>query len=409
MHGPPSRQITSLVAAFILGTVAAGLAQDAPSGLANQPLPPPTNAPVAPPPPVTLSPVIWTENASVVQRFNVDGARAREMVDDALLKLTSATDLGSAWTRLGITPEDIVGIKITTMGGPLLSTHHSVVQAICDGLQAAGVPPSHIIIWDKSANDMRSAGYVPTPASDSHAGIASIFPGTGYDASAIYKSDLLGTLMWGDSEFIHHDDDLDAAASAAVKTKAYGEVGSSNTTGGTDDNSLSGTIAPQNSNRSHFARLVTTYCTKIINVPVLTDNSYIGINGCLGSLALAVVDNNRRFQGDPTYGDPAIDEILSNSLLRRKVVVHILDALVAQYAGGPRFDPVFTKSIGAIYVSRDPVAIDSLALKRLEQWRAADKQGRIDPIGKTASHVHTAGSYHLGTDDPARIQLLRMP
>ena len=46
----------------------------------------------------------------------------------------------------------------------------------------------------------------------------------------------------------------------------------------------------------------------------------------------------------------------------------------------PRFDPHFTRSIGAIYVSRDPVAIDSLVLKRLEQWRAADKQGKIDPI-----------------------------
>ena len=154
---------------------------------------------------------------------------------------------------------------------------------------------------------------------------------------------------------------------------------------------------------------MTTLCTKIINVPVLTDNSYIGINGCLGSLALACVDNNRRFQGDPTYGDPAICEILSNDYIRRKVVVHILDALIAEYAGGPRFDPQFTRSIGAIYVSRDPVAIDALVLKRLEAWRVADREGKIDPIGKSASHVHSAASYNLGTDDPSRIQLVRLP
>ncbi len=91
------------------------------------------------------------------------------------------------------------------------------------------------------------------------------------------------------------------------------------------------------------------------------------------------------------------------------MVVNILDALVSQYAGGPRFDPQFTRSIGAIYVSRDPVAIDSLVLKRLEQWRTIDRQGKIDPIGKTASHVHSAASYNLGTDDPSRIQLLRLP
>jgi hypothetical protein len=408
MHGCRTSHLIAFVAGLFLVFTAAISAQDAPSGLANPPQPPsPPSAPT-PLPPKTLSPVIWTENPDVVQRFSVNGEMAREMVDNALLKLTSASDLGTAWTRLGITPQDVVGIKITTMGGPLLSTHHAIVQAICDGLQAAGVPPSQIIIWDKDATDMRSAGYTPIRAVGSHLAIDSIFPGTSYDPDAFYKNEILGTLIWGDYEFIRHDDDDDLAnaASRAVKQRAFGENSPAGT-GGID--LLNSSTAPQTSNKSYYARLVTTLCTKIVNVPVLTDNSYIGINGCLGSLALACVDNNRRFQGDPTYGDPAICEILSKDFIRRKVVVHILDALVSQYAGGPRFDPEFTRSIGAIYVSRDPVAIDSLVLRRLEGWRAADKQGRIDPIGKTGSHVHDAASYNLGTDDPARIQLVRLP
>src|ERR1700690_3926753 len=105
---------------------------------------------------------------------------ARKMVDRALLKITSASDLGTAWTRLGITPDDVVGIKITTMGGPLLSTHRPIVQAICDGLEAAGVSPDHIVIWDKSGDDMRRAGYTPASPGDGHVGIAAIFPGAGY-------------------------------------------------------------------------------------------------------------------------------------------------------------------------------------------------------------------------------------
>lgn len=369
----------------------------------------PAQKATSPPQPLPLSPVIWTENPDVVQRFAVNGGMARQMVDSALLKLTSAPDIGTAWTRLGITPQDVVGIKITTMGGPLLSTHRPIVQAICDGLQAAGVPPSQIIIWDKDASDMRSAGYAPTPAVDSHVGIASIFPGTGYDPDVAYKNELIGTLIWGDSEFIRRGDDLFQAAQDAVNNKAYGDDGTGSIASTETGPLTAGSSIPQTSNRSYYARLVTTTCTKIINVPVLTDNSYIGINGCLGSLALACVDNNRRFQGDPTYGDPAICEILDKDFIRRKVVVHILDALVSQYAGGPRFDPQFTKSIGAIYVSRDPVAIDSLVLKRMEQWRAADRQGKIDPIGKAASHVHDATFYNLGTDDPQRIQLVRIP
>ncbi len=82
---------------------------------------PPNAAPARP----SLSPVILAEDPQVVQRFAVDDGRVRQMVDSELLRLTSASDLGVAWRRLGIVPTDIVGIKITTMGGPLLCSHQS--------------------------------------------------------------------------------------------------------------------------------------------------------------------------------------------------------------------------------------------------------------------------------------------
>jgi hypothetical protein len=356
----------------------------------------------AAPAPLPLSPVILAENPDVVQRFAVNAAMAKSMLNRALLKLTSAPDVGTAWTRLGVTPQDVVGIKITTMGGPLLSTHWALVQAICDGLQEAGLPPSHIIIWDKSEAQMEVAGYTPVEGSDAHVGIASIFPGTGYDPAVVYKNNLVGSLIWGDSEFASVDPAADMldATQGAVNAKGFGDTPS--TSGG---DALSGG-GFQSSTKSHYANLVTNICTKIINVPVLTDNSYIGINGCLGSLALGCVDNNRRFQGDPTYGDPAICEILDKDFMRRKVIIHILDSLVAEYAGGPVFNPIFTEPIGALYVSRDPVAIDSLVLPRLERWR---KYSHVDPIGAHARHVADAANYHLGTNDPSRIQLVRLP
>ncbi len=395
---------------LIAGAVLLGsstFAQQAPDGLADQPAPTPPPAP-APPPPRTLSPVIWSEDPDIVQRFSINNAVARSMVDRCLLRLTSSSDIGTAWRRLGITPQDVVGIKITTLGGPLMSSHRAIVQAVCDGLIAAGVPTTRIIVWDKSASDMRSAGYVPQPPSETHVGIAAVFPGTGYDPDAIYKNGILGTLIWGDSEFHNGGDDLTRTASDVVRGhNSYGgedAFGDSNP-GGFD---LLDSTAPETSNKSHFARLVTTICTKIVNVPVLTDNPYVGINGCMASLALGSVDNNRRFQGDPTYGDPAIGEILSNPILRRKVVVHILDAMIAQYAGGPRFNPVFTRQLGALYVSRDPVAVDAITLNRLEKFRTEDRSGRLDPIGNAAVHVHGATNFNLGTDDPSRIQLIQV-
>jgi len=358
-------------------------------------LPAQTAAPVTPAPPPSLSPVIWAENPDAVQHFVINPGLVRQMVDRSLLKLTSAQDIATAWTRLGITPQDIVGIKITTAGGPLLSTHRPLIQAICDGLQAAGVSPFHIIIWDKSQDQMIRAGYAPVQPTDSHVGIAAVFPETGYDPAVFYKNELLGTLIWGDSEFI----------SNGSTTDLYGGNVSGSVAGSAPSYSLDTFTGIQTSDKSYYAALLTRVCTKIVNVPVLTDNPDIGLNGCLGSLALAAVDNNRRFQGSPTFGDPAICEILSRDVIRRKVVVNILDALIAEYAGGPQFDPQFTQPLGALYISRDPVAIDSLVLPRLERWR---KIAHIDPIGSTASHVSDAASYNLGTNDPGRIQLLRV-
>jgi hypothetical protein len=377
---------------LLLAFVSLVRGQTAPAASTPLPLPP------------ALSPVILAENPQVVQRFAVDEGLVREMVDTELIKLTSAPDIGTAWKRLGITSSDVVGIKISTLGGPLLSTHRPLVQAICDGLGAAGVPPDHIFLWDKNGDSMRRAGYVPVDASPDHVGIAAVFPGSGYDLNVAYRNEIIGTLIWGDSEFIERgaDADLMNAASDVVKAKPYGGASL-----GDDADLDTGTSPiPQTSNLSYYANLVTRGCTKLINVPVLTDNPNIGLEGCLGSLALACVDNNRRFQGDPTYGDPAICEILDKDFMRRKVVVNILDALVAEYAGGPQFDPQFTQSIGAIYVSRDPVAIDSLVLRRVENWR---RRNHIDPLGKTASHVASAALYNLGTNDPRRIQLIRVP
>jgi hypothetical protein len=324
-------------------------------------------------PALSLSPVIIAERPEAVQDFNVDPQLTRQMVNRALLTLTSASDIGTAWKRLGITPGDIVGIKISTGGGTVMSTHKPVVQAICDGLKAAGVPPSQIIIWDKFQSKMAAAGYTPRPAGNGLPAIASIVPGNNYDPNVFYRVGILGNLIWGDFQFNRSLDSSDDDSSDA-QTKSY------------------------------YAKFLTQNCTKIVNVPVLSYNELYGMDGCMTNLALGSIDNSRRFLGPPTYGDPAIPEIYDQSFIRRKVVVHILDALIAQYAGGQSFNPLFCQSLGSIYVGRDPVAIDSLALPRLERAR---RQNGLSDIGHPSSYLTSAGVMSLGTTDRRRIQFLR--
>jgi hypothetical protein len=324
--------------------------------------------------PASLSPVILAERPGAVQEFTVDPQQVRQMVNRALLTLTSAPDIGTAWTRLGITPHDVVGIKITTAGGPAFCSHPALVRAICDGLQAAGVPCAQIIIWDKFQDKMRQAGYALQAATDSQAAIQSIVPSNNYDPAVFYKNGVIGNLIWGDYQF-NQMVDSDFYDSSPIASRSY------------------------------YTKFVTQTCTKLINVPVLSYNERFGIDGCLSSLALGSVDNNLRFLGPPSYGDPAIDEILDQDFIRRKVVVHILDALVAQCAGGPAFNPQFCQSFGAIYVGRDPVAIDSLALPRLEKMR---REMNVPSVGNTSTYITSAAVLGLGTTDRRRIQFLRV-
>jgi hypothetical protein len=325
-------------------------------------------------PHLSLSPVILAERPDAVQEFTVDPQQARQMVNGALLALTSAPNIGAAWTRLGITPQDVVGIKISTAGGSAFCSHHAVVQAICDGLQAAGVPPSQIIIWDKFQSKMTLAGYPLQPATGRQAAVQSIVPSNNYDPDVFYRNGIVGNLIWGDYQFSASLNSFDS-----------------------DSDEIS--------TRSYYARFVTKTCTKLINVPVLSCNEYFGLDGCISGMALGSTDNNRRIQGPPTYGDPSIDEMFNQPFIRRKVVVHILDALVAQCAGGPAFNPQFCQSLGAIYVGRDPVAIDSLALPRIEQMR---RDNNVVTVGNLSTYITSAAVLGLGTTDRRRIQLLRL-
>ncbi|MCE0483958.1 MAG: DUF362 domain-containing protein [Methylacidiphilales bacterium] len=325
-------------------------------------------------PPQSLSPVILTERPGAVQEFTVDPQQVRQMVNRALLTLTSASDIGTAWKRLGITPQDVVGIKITTAGGQGMCTHRSLVNAICDGLRAAGMPMSQIIIWDKFQDRMVRAGYAPQAASDSQPMIASVVPSNNYDPDRYYQSQMIGTLIWGDYQFAN-----------SINSYNFNE---------------------RILGRSYYTQYVTRTCTKIVNVPVLSTNEAFGIDACMSSLAFGSVDNFRRFQGPPTYGDPAIPILLDEPYIQHKVVVHILDALVAQCAGGPAFNPQYCQSLGAIYVGRDPVAIDSLALPRIDRMR---REMSIPSPGNLSTYVTSAAVLGLGTTDRRRIQFLRVP
>jgi uncharacterized protein (DUF362 family) len=140
--------------------------------------------------------------------------------------------------------------------------------------------------------------------------------------------------------------------------------------------------------------------TKIINVPVMSNTEMNGIAGCLYNVTIPNIDNWRRFSQGSGFGAASIAEIYSHPLVGPKVVLNLVDGLVAQYAGGPQSQPLYSEHHATLYASKDPVALDAVILKKLEKWRA---RGSLPAIGQMAAYVQAAAMIGLGNETPDRI------
>ena len=291
------------------------------------------------------------------------------MVDRLVMSATGQSDVARAWQSL-VGPGDKIGIKISAAGGPLFTTHREVVNAIVDGLVEAGHPRSSIIVWDRSLTGIKEDGYRP---GDEGYQLREITPRTGYDDKATFTAPVLGQMVWGDLEY-------------------HRELGSVEPL----------EEAENTSNISHIARVLSQDVTKVINVPVMSNTERNGIAGCLYNMTLPNIDNWRRFAQGNRFGAAAIAEMYAHPLIGQKVVLNIVDGLIAQYAGGPQSQPLYSEPHATIYASKDPVALDSIILKKLEEWR---KRSKLPAIGEMADYVKAAAFGGLGNADANKIDI----
>src|SRR6266699_4609674 len=151
-----------------------------------------------PQPAGTPSIVYAVHDPDAIKEYKTNPRVVREMVNRLILATTGQPDVATAWASL-VAPDDEIGIKISAAGGELFTTHHDIVNAIVDGLVAAGHPRSSIIVWDRSLGGIKEAGY--RPGMDGYQ-LKAIAPRDGYDPKAILSAPLLGKLVWGDFDFL---------------------------------------------------------------------------------------------------------------------------------------------------------------------------------------------------------------
>jgi hypothetical protein len=316
----------------------------------------------APSVPPARSLVVIAENPRATVAFEAQPAIVHTMVDNGILKLTGKSDLKKAW-RTFVSPKDIVGIKVYSGPGANSGTRPAVVAAVVEGLLKSGVPASHIIIWDKRLLDLRLAGY--DDLAQRYGVRLAGATDSGFDPDVFYDSSIIGSLVAGDLDFDR----------------------SGKTTG----------------RNSYITKLLTKTVTKIISITPLLNHNFAGVCGNLYSLAMGSVDNTLRFEESPERLATAVPEIYAKPALSDHVVLNITDALIGQYQGEQMSLLHYSVELNQIWFSRDPVALDVLAIQELDR----ERQERKIQFSEDNPDLYKNASFflELGVGNPAKIRI----
>ena len=272
--------------------------------------------------------VLIATDKDATTAFTPNPEAIHRLFDRALIRYSGKPDIAAAW-RTVVKTQDVVGIKVFSRPGANSGTRSPVVAAMVEGLLAAGLPATNIIIWDKSMTDLKAAGYLEL-GTKYGVRIESAVQ-AGYDDKISYTNPVTKTLVWGDHEF----------------GKAGEGVG----------------------RRSFVSNLVTKEITKIICVSPLLNHNVMGIMGCLASVALGSVDNTIRFEDSLDRLSTAVPEIYAMPQLGDRVALNIMDALICQYEGEQQSLLHYSTELNQIWISTDPVALDVIGVQELKRQR----------------------------------------
>ena len=305
--------------------------------------------------------VVTVQDRDATEAFRPRPEKVRAMVDRAITSLTGKATPQDAWLSL-VSTQDVVGLKVFSAPGQNSGTRPTVAATIASGLITAGVPPKHIIIWDKSEYDLREAGFfaLADQLGVRVAGSAQ----AGYDPATAYDTPLIGSLIWGDLEF--------GKSGEGVGRKSY------------------------------VSKLVTREMTKIINITPLLNHNAAGVSGNLYGLTMGSVDNTMRFESDASRLAAAVPEIYALPVLGDRVVLNVVDALICQYEGGQHGLLHYSAVLNQLRFSQDPVALDMLSIKELDRQRRAAHAPYVKP---NLELYRNATLLELGVSDVTRIKV----
>ncbi len=284
-----------------------------------------------------------------------------------------------AWRAL-FEKGDVVGIKVSPVGGPKLCSDASVMHNILEGLAQAGVGPKDVIVFNRYRAEFLEGGidkWLP--------------PGVRWEAASPAYSEIQLDMEGYDPD---HYMEIALIKPGENDTDAHYR-------------------------RSYVARVVTQKVNKIINLPVVKHHQSAGVTIALKNMSHGMVNNVNRSHLTSTLNACGvfIPSVVNLPVIREKATLHIADGVKAQYHGGPSGRPQYQWEHKTMYFATDPVALDKTGLKVLDAKRKEvgmesialskpDKDSQF--LNCQVEHIEIAGMLGLGVFDDARIDVRRV-
>jgi uncharacterized protein (DUF362 family) len=312
---------------------------------------------------------------AVSEQNDIRREPVQRMMARGMCELTGADYPQEAWHRF-FQRGDVVGIKVNPVGraraanetgsrrpevGSISSP--AVLLEVVAGLKSAGVQPRDIIVFERYADEFRTAGYEAVLRERGMEGVR------WYASSAVYSNEQLAIDGYDgnrdrDPNVVGYDPDVFVSMGFAAPEH-----------NSRDDRRF----------RSHLSAIVTRLVDKIVTIPCLKDHRSAGVTLALKNMSHGMNNNVARSHVGTLYRpggasslpnqcNTFIPTAVAQEPLRRKATLHILDGLIGVYEGGPgSWNSTWgTWRRQSLLFATDPVAMDVVGWDIIDAKRAEE-------------------------------------
>jgi hypothetical protein len=287
-----------------------------------------------------------------------DEASYAEQVEKLISSFEAATG-----RKLVPGPKKRVGLKIYADSGPGLATPLPLVKAVISALKRRGFEHENIFLVGLNALRLRMTGYLPSLVSGQT-------PFFGNPVYVLESGRFYDPVWFYDSPLPQRFDPI----FAEQQTKG-----------------VAATTSKDEDRKSFLATPLFLDSDFWINLPVYTDHPTLGINGALVNATLWNASNTARFFRSPANAPAAVAEMSAIPELRQTWVFTIASLEHYQFIGGPFFNSYYTRSEPLVWLSNDPVLLDSMARDRINAHRRREGFGPVDEEIRTLDFAETLG------------------